>query len=98
MSVAERWPVDAFDLWPTRTARCSTIRRTCTFDREVTRHLAFSVGSHRCLGSHLARHELAVALSEWHAAIPSYRVVPDAKITYTGGVFAMRNLPLEWNV
>ncbi len=68
------------------------------FDRKLTRHLSFSVGSHRCLGSHLARHELGVALSEWHAAIPHYRVSPDVQIGYTGGVFAMRNLPLEWPV
>ncbi len=68
------------------------------FDRQVNRHLAFSPGSHRCLGSHLARHELGVFLSEWHAAIPDYRVRPEAKITYTGGaVFALRNLPLEWD-
>ncbi len=68
------------------------------FDRKLTRHLSFSVGSHRCLGSHLARHELGVALTEWHAAIPEYRIVPGETITYTGGVFAMRNLPLEWDV
>ena len=68
------------------------------FDRQVTRHLAFSVGSHRCLGSHLARHELGVALAEWHAAIPDYRISPGVKISYTGGVFAMRNLPLEWSL
>jgi cytochrome P450 len=68
------------------------------FDRNVTRHLAFSAGSHRCLGSHLARHELRVGLSEWHAAIPDYQVTPGTKITYSGGVFAIRNLPLEWRV
>jgi cytochrome P450 len=68
------------------------------FDRKLTRHLSFSVGSHRCLGSHLARHELGVALSEWHAAIPDYRVDPTQTISYTGGVFAMRNLPLVWDV
>jgi len=69
------------------------------FDRTVKRHFAFSAGSHRCLGSHLARHELGVFLSEWHAAIPDYRIRPTAKITYTGGaVFALRNLPLEWDI
>ncbi len=68
------------------------------FDREANRHMTFAVGAHRCLGSHLARHELGVALQEWHAAIPDYRVAPDAKITYSGGVFAMRCLPLRWDV
>ena len=32
------------------------------FDREVNRHLAFGGGIHRCLGSHLARRELRIAL------------------------------------
>ena len=32
------------------------------FDREINRHLAFGGGIHRCLGSHLARMELRVAL------------------------------------
>jgi AcrR family transcriptional regulator len=40
------------------------------FDREVNRHIAFGGGVHRCLGSHLARLELRVALREWHQAHP----------------------------
>ena len=69
------------------------------FDRTSNRQMAFAVGAHRCLGSHLARHELGVALQEWNAAIPDYRVKPGAKITYTGsGPFAMRSLPLQWDV
>jgi len=37
-------------------------------------------------------------LSEWRAATPDYRIRPGANITYTGGgVFALRNLPLEWD-
>lgn len=34
------------------------------FDRPANRHLSFSVGPHRCLGSHLARMEIRVALEE----------------------------------
>jgi len=69
------------------------------FDRTANRHLSFSAGPHRCLGSHLARHELAVALQEWDAGIPSYRVPPNTRSTYHGGlVFAIDELPLEWNV
>ena len=44
------------------------------FDREVNRHIAFGGGIHRCLGSHLARMELRVALREWHRRIPDYEV------------------------
>ena len=34
-------------------------------DREVNRHAAFGLGIHRCVGSHLARMELRVALEVW---------------------------------
>ena len=46
------------------------------FDREVNRHIAFGGGIHRCLGSHLARLELRVALREWHKRIPEYEIEP----------------------
>ena len=46
------------------------------FDREVNRHIAFGGGIHRCLGSHLARLELRVALREWHKRIPDYEIEP----------------------
>ena len=68
------------------------------FHRAVNNHIAFSIGTHRCLGSHLARHELAVGLQEWHAAIPDYKVADREKITYTGGgVAGMNYLRLEWD-
>ena len=70
---------------------------TADFDRKVNRHIAFAAGPHRCLGSHLARHELEVALEKCHAHIPDYRIVPDTKLVYDGGgVFAIDILPLEW--
>jgi len=68
------------------------------FDRGVNRHLAFGAGAHRCLGSHLARHELAVALAEWHELIPEYRIPEDVELSFHGGVLAMGSLPLVWDV
>ncbi len=40
------------------------------------RNLAFGGGPHRCLGSHLARMEMRVALAEWHRRIPDYELAP----------------------
>jgi cytochrome P450 len=68
------------------------------FDRRVNPHITFATGPHRCLGSHLSRHELGIALKIWHELIPNYRVAPNARISYSGPIFAMENLPLEWDV
>ena len=47
------------------------------FDRaSANRHLGFGVGPHRCLGSHLARTEMRIALEELHRLMPKYRVDP----------------------
>jgi cytochrome P450 len=47
---------------------------TIDLQRTPNRHLAFGAGPHRCLGSHLARMELTVALREIHARMPNYRL------------------------
>lgn len=46
------------------------------FDRSSVRHLTFSVGPHRCLGMHLARRTMRIAIEELHNAAPDYRVDP----------------------
>jgi len=69
---------------------------TVDLERAVNRHLAFGGGVHRCLGSHLARLELRVALREFHARIPAYRLAPDAVLEYTAGIRSLATLPLLW--
>jgi cytochrome P450 len=64
------------------------------WDRDTNRHLAFGGGVHRCLGSHLARIELRVALREWHRRIPDYRVKPDVLLDYTPGIRALDTFPM----
>lgn len=66
------------------------------FDREVNRHLTFANGAHRCMGSHLARHELGVAIGEFLKVIPDFHLKPDHEITYYGPILAMNSLWLEW--
>jgi len=64
------------------------------FDRDPNRHLAFGGGIHRCLGSHLARQELRVALRQWHRRYPDYEVAPGAELAYTGGIRSIDHFPM----
>jgi len=63
-------------------------------DRDPNRHLAFGAGNHLCLGAHLARLELCVALEELHRRIPDYRIPDNAEIHYSPGIRQADHLPL----
>ena len=65
------------------------------FDREVNPHITFGGGIHRCLGSHLARMELRVALREWHKRIPEYEVEPGHTLVYTPGIRSIDHFPMR---
>ena len=45
---------------------------TVDLRRSPNAHIGFASGFHRCLGSHLARMEMHVALEAWHQRIPDY--------------------------
>jgi cytochrome P450 len=67
------------------------------FDRQRKIILAFTVGVHSCMGAHLARLELKIALQEWLRRIPDFDVKPGTKIEYRpGGVIGPEHLPLVW--
>jgi cytochrome P450 len=66
------------------------------FDREANRHLAFGGGVHRCLGSHLARRELRIALRQWHRRIPDYALAPGYEVTYLPPLRYVPDLQLTW--
>jgi cytochrome P450 len=65
-------------------------------DREVNRHAAFGLGIHRCVGSHLARMELRVALDVWLERIPVFTLDDPSAVTWAAGqVRGPRTLPLR---
>jgi cytochrome P450 len=67
---------------------------TVDLERNPNKHLAFGGGIHRCLGSHLARMELRIALREWHLRIPDYSLAPGTKLVYQAGLRQIDTLPL----
>jgi cytochrome P450 len=69
---------------------------TFKLDRYGNKHLGFAGGPHRCLGAHLARQEMAIALEEWHRRIPEYRL-GEAPVYERGGMLTLFSLPLEWD-
>jgi cytochrome P450 len=67
-------------------------------DRATNRHIAFGGGVHRCLGSHLARRELRVALAEWHRRIPNYGIKPGHEdLEFPPGLRHVKDLTLSWS-
>ena len=65
-------------------------------DREVNRHAAFGLGIHRCVGSHLARMELRVALEVWLERIPQFSLADPSTVTWSAGqIRGPRALPLR---
>jgi cytochrome P450 len=65
-------------------------------DRAVNRHAAFGLGIHRCVGSHLARMELRVALEVWLERIPGFSLADPSAVTWSAGqIRGPRALPLR---
>jgi cytochrome P450 len=54
------------------------------FDRGTNPHLAFGVGTHRCIGLHVARSLFQVMLRELLTRIPDYRVDREKLRFYQG--------------
>jgi len=66
------------------------------FERKPNRHLTFGGGPHTCLGSHLARFLLRIALQELTVAMPSFRIAPGTTpVRHAGILFGMDNLELQ---
>lgn len=64
-------------------------------ERTPNRHLSFGSGPHRCLGSHLARIELQVALEELYRRLPDCRVDPEqAPLSHSSQVRGVARMPV----
>jgi cytochrome P450 len=62
-------------------------------------HMTFAYGVHRCLGSHLARRELRVALNVILERLPEFRLASASPPPmYFGPVLGLIELPIVWDV
>ena len=68
------------------------------FDRAQNRHFTLAGGPHRCIGSHLARRELRIALGEFLRRIPPFRLKPGADLAVHPGLIAAPHVPVVWAV
>lgn len=69
------------------------------FDRERNPHLAFGLGVHRCVGMHLARLQIRVAINELLSAITNIRLTSDAPelVRRPGISRVLLQLPIEFD-
>lgn len=66
-------------------------------NRSPNRHLSFGAGVHRCLGSHLGRVELTIALEELHRRIPDYQLVDsDPPVYHSTQVRGCLRMPITF--
>ena len=67
-------------------------------DRKRNHHMGFANGPHRCLGAHLARREMQLAVREWLRVIPDFDVAAGEALVERGGgaMMTLTHLPLVW--
>jgi cytochrome P450 len=66
-------------------------------DGKVHKHWGFGGGPHRCVGSHLARMEMKVVVTEWLSRIPHFELAPgyQPEITWPSPTCTLPRLPLR---
>lgn len=70
--------------------------REFRLDRATNRHFTFGGGPHLCLGIHLARRELRIAIAEFLRRVPPFRLQSDTPPETTPGLISAPHVPITW--
>jgi cytochrome P450 len=62
------------------------------------KHVSFAYGPHLCVGMHLARREMRIAMEEFLSLVPPFRIKPGAVIRSYLGMIQPVTLPLIWDM
>jgi cytochrome P450 len=66
------------------------------YDRKAP-HMSLGSGIHKCLGMHLARLEVQIAVEEFMVALPEFRIKDGFKVPYfVGNILHIPDLHLQW--
>ena len=66
-------------------------------DRQNKSHVTLAFGAHTCMGMHLAKLEMTIALQEWSTRLPVFQIKPGSvPRVHGGGVFGVDELQLTW--
>lgn len=67
-------------------------------DRKRNNHVGFALGPHRCLGMHLARSSMKVAVEEWLKVVPEFYLDSDQVLMErgAGSMLSPLDVPLAW--
>ncbi len=60
------------------------------------RHVSFGYGPHTCIGMHLAKREMRIALEEFLGRIPQFSIKSGHQLEYHLGMIQPVTLPLVW--
>lgn len=61
------------------------------------KHISFAYGPHLCVGMHLARREMRIAMEEFLRRIPDFRIKPGHTVRCHLGMIQPVDLPLVWS-
>ncbi|WP_239025721.1 cytochrome P450 [Sphingomonas paeninsulae] len=65
-------------------------------ERKANRHFTLASGAHLCLGAHLARQEMKIALEHWLKRVPMFSIADGDDMTVLPGLLSVTNLHLTW--